>query len=75
MNAYAKEIREAINENFNGRGPAVIGMDRNTCQHRIFDARVHKGIIQGKALNSGKWFTLAGYWVGARVRNMDKVGA
>lgn len=56
----AKAIREAINESCYGRGPAVMGMDTNTVQHRIMDVRVRKGTVQGKALNTGKWFTLAG---------------
>jgi hypothetical protein len=57
--AIAKQIREAIDDSAFGRGPAVTGTDANTCTHRIIDVRVKKGVVQGKALNTGKWFNLA----------------
>jgi hypothetical protein len=57
----AKQIREEIDANVHGRGPAVIAQDKNTMKHRIVNVRVRKGVVEGKALNSGKWFTLSGW--------------
>lgn len=61
-NRIANDIRWAIQDFEQGRsGKTVYGQGTNTVQHRIYQVRVRKGVLYGRALDSGKWFALAGW--------------
>ena len=58
----ASMLRSAIRANENGRGREVFGIQaRTTIRFRIYQARMRNNKVEGRCLNSGRWFVLGGY--------------